>query len=74
MPEFSRYETFVADCAFFCVAAAGSPLMQQSDMEAAQEDQSLATFCRNFISGAGMQNEFLRLLRTATKKAQKELA
>ena len=72
MPEFSRYETFVADWHFF-VRRLQDRLMQQSDMEAAQRINRyiLQEF---YFRGWDAEQNFYDQFSERLKKAQKELA
>ena len=72
MPEFGRYETFVADWHFF-VRRLQDRLMQQSDMEAAQRINRyiLQEF---YFRGWDAEQNFYDQFSERLKKAQKELA
>ena len=72
MPEFGRYETFVADWHFF-VRRLQDRLMQQSDMEAAQRINRyiLPEF---YFQGWDAEQNFYDQFSERLKKAQKELA
>ena len=70
MPEFGRYEAFVADWHFFCAQAAGSPDAAVRYGGSA-EDQSLH-FAGILFSGLGCRTEFLRsVLRTIEKSTKR---
>ena len=72
MPEFGRYEAFVADWHFF-VRRLQDRLMQQSDMEAAQRINRyiLQEF---YFRGWDAEQNFYDQFSERLKKAQKELA
>ena len=72
MPEFGRYETFVADWHFF-VRRLQDRLMQQSDMEAAQRINRyiLQEF---YFPGWDAEQNFYDQFSERLKKAQKVLA
>ena len=72
MPEFGRYETFVADWHFF-VRRLQDRLMQQSDMEAAQRINRyiLQEF---YFQGWDAEQNFYDQFSERLKKAQKVLA
>lgn len=72
MPEFGRYETFVADWHFF-VRRLQDRLMQQSDMEAAQRINRyiLQEF---YFRGWDAEQNFYDQFSERLKKAQKVLA
>lgn len=72
MPEFGRYEAFVADWHFF-VCRLQDRLMQQSDMEAAQRINRyiLQEF---YFRGWDAEQNFYDQFSERLKKAQKELA
>ena len=72
MPEFGRYETFVADWHFF-VRRLQDRLMQQSDMDAAQRINRyiLQEF---YFRGWDAEQNFYDQFSERLKKAQKVLA